>query len=81
MEKPRMFLLDEALADEVVDYLSRRPYIEVYHLISRISQLRVIALDKLMEQGKPSPAACGSCEKTDESPPAADESKEPESTE
>lgn len=37
----KTLLIDEQFAQEILDYLQRRPYVEVYQLIAKMAQLKL----------------------------------------
>ena len=43
-------IIEQELAQQIIDYLQTRPYIEVFHLISKMAQMRLSPLDLKEEQ-------------------------------
>jgi hypothetical protein len=40
--KNKIYEIDQKLANDIINYLSQKPYIEVFELIARLQQLKEI---------------------------------------
>ena len=51
-ELPKLYLIDEALAQAILDYLKLQPYVEVYKLIHALQELPPVDGEKPVEVGE-----------------------------
>jgi hypothetical protein len=49
------FAINEALANEILQYLSKQPYLEVVGMINRLSQLNEVTIQKSDNKGSSKP--------------------------